>query len=338
MDILIKSFNRPYYLDRCIQSIYLNSQNPEFKIIVLDDGTPQKYLDKLHEKFPKIKIVKSDLYEEKSKAITVNITEINPKIPIELWINEAKKASNYFVLIEDDFWFTAPFNLKKYRLNLEADKILMLKLCWLGNSKLLPKNSISINNLYNSYNPNLFTENPFVFNLLFRFDRFKIRKILTLLKIYSEERFINYYTIYATSGAIFKKKYFVNLWKKHKNSVDEGLQLYNAVRFVNKRKKNSFFGFSNTEIMKTGFLSSATNQNKAYENIEVDMFTFNKIINEAWFIDDFDAMENYPKDLNSGKIEALLTKSNNPLATVSEWGKWVAQFKNQYTAFGCKID
>ena len=67
MDLLIKSFNRPYYLDRCIQSIYLNIHDNNFNIIVLDDGTPKKYLDKLLEKFPSITILKSDLYFEKSK-------------------------------------------------------------------------------------------------------------------------------------------------------------------------------------------------------------------------------------------------------------------------------
>ena len=338
MDILIKSFNRPYYLDRCIQSIVLNSQNSEYKIVVLDDGTPQKYLDKLLDKYPEIKILKSDLYEEKSNAIENNTSEITSKIPIELWINSAKKASNYFLLIEDDFWFTKSFNLKKFRLNLETDKIKMLKLCWLGNPKLITENTNSHNNLYSIYRPNLYTEKPYLFNLLFRIDRFKIRKILTFLKFYSEERFINYYTIYATSGAVFKKKYFLNLWKNHKNSVDEGLQLLNAVKFINKKKKSSNFGFSNNELMKTGFLSSASNQNKAFKNVAIDMFAFNKIINEAWFNNDFDAMENYPNDLNAEKIEELLINTNNPLAQASEWKKWVQAFKNQYISFGCKID
>lgn len=338
MDILIKSFNRPYYLDRCIQSIVLNSQNSDYKIVVLDDGTPQKYLNKLLEKYPEIEILKSDLYDEKSNAIENNYSEINSKIPIDLWISSAKNASNYFLLIEDDFWFTKSFNLKKFRLNLEADKIKMLKLCWLGNSKLLPEKTFSSNNLYSIYSPNLYTENPYLFNLIFRINRFKIRKILTLLNFYSEDRFINYYTIYATSGAIFKKKYFLNLWKNHKNSVDEGLQLLNAIKFINKKKKSSNFGFSNNELMKTGFLSSASNQNKAFENVVIDMFAFNKIINEAWFNNAFDAMENYPNDLNAEKMEELLINTNNPLAQVSEWKKWVQAFKNQYISFGCKID
>jgi hypothetical protein len=158
------------------------------------------------------------------------------------------------------------------------------------------------------------------------------------LKFYSDERFVNYYTIYATSGAVFKKKYFLNLWKNHKNSVDERLQLLNAVKFINKKKKSSNFGFSNNELMKTGFLSSASNQNKAFKNVVIDMFAFNKIINEAWFNNDFDSMENYPNDLNYEKMEELLIKTNNPLSQVSEWKKWVQAFKNQYISFGCKID
>ena len=39
MDIIIKSFNRPYYLDRCILSILKNVKG-DFKIKIVDDGTP----------------------------------------------------------------------------------------------------------------------------------------------------------------------------------------------------------------------------------------------------------------------------------------------------------
>lgn len=338
MDLLIKSFNRPYYLDRCIQSIYLNVHDNDFNIIVLDDGTPQKYLDKLLYKYPKISILKSDLYIEKSKAIANGDSNINSKIPIDLWISAAENASNYFLLIEDDFWFTKPIHLKKIRLNLESDKINMLKLCWLGNSKLLPKKTESFNDEYSIFSPNLYTTNPIQFDFIFRFHRFKIRKILTSLKIYSLERFLEYYTIYATSGAIFKRKYFLKLWKNHKNKVDEGLQLSNAVKHINRKKKLQYFGFTNSELMKTGFLSSASNQNKKYDTVNFDLFTFNKIMNEAWYNSFFDPMENYPNDLNSNRIEELLVAANHPSASNSEWKKWVDEFKNQYRDFGCNID
>jgi len=338
MDLLIKSFNRPYYLERCIQSIYLNIIDNDFNIIILDDGTPQKYLDKLVKKYPKITIIKSDLYLEKSNAIANEDSNVNTKIPIDLWISAAENSSNYFLLIEDDFWFTEPFHLKKIRLNLEFDKIKMLKLCWLGNPKLLPKKSYQFNDEYSIFTPDLYTTNPFLFNLVFRFHRFKTRKILTFLKIYSLERFLNYYTIYATSGAIFKKKYFLKLWKNHSNKVDEGLQLSNAVKFIGRKKKQQYFGFTNSELMKTGFLTSASNQGKKYENVNLDFFAFNKIVNEAWFNDVFDPMDNYPKDLNQNKIEELLVGANLSEASNSEWKKWVSEFKNQYLTFGCTID
>ena len=46
VNIFIKSFNRPYYLDRCLQSIE-NFVEGDFWVKVLDDGTPEKYLKKI---------------------------------------------------------------------------------------------------------------------------------------------------------------------------------------------------------------------------------------------------------------------------------------------------
>jgi glycosyltransferase involved in cell wall biosynthesis len=61
MDILIKSFNRPYYLDRCIQSVKKFVVNSDYKIIVLEDGTPEKYLNKIIEKHPEVRLLKSSM-------------------------------------------------------------------------------------------------------------------------------------------------------------------------------------------------------------------------------------------------------------------------------------
>jgi hypothetical protein len=165
-----------------------------------------------------------------------------------------------------------------------------------------------------------------------------VRKILTLLNVYSVDKLLEYYTIYATSGAIFKRKYFLKLWKNHNNKVDEGLQLSNAVKQINRKRKLQYFGFTNSELMKTGFLSSASNHNKKNVTLNFDLFAFNKIINEAWYNGTFDPMENYPNDLNSTRIEELLVVENHPTASSLEWKKWVEAFKNQYRNFGCNID
>lgn len=336
MDILIKSFNRPYYLDRCLQSIYLNCSESDFKIKILDDGTPQKYLDKLQNKFPEIEILKSNYYTEKSKSCILGLKPETMKIPIDFWISSAEKASDYFILLEDDIWFTQKVNLKAIYENAKSDSITLLKLFWLGNPKLIQSKSVLEKENYTVYDPKLYTKSPLLYTIaFFRFNRLKFREIFEFLNVYSYEKFLGYYAIYGVAGVVFKKEYFLALWSNHKNRIDEGLQLNNAVRFLSKNKTT--FAHTNNEVVKTGFLSSATNQFKDF-GVAVDMFLFNKIINEAWFSNQLDVMQNYPNEIEVATIEVILQKENNPKILPKDWLQWVASFRNQYQNFGCKID
>lgn len=340
MDIIIKSFNRPYYLDRCLQSIYKNVIDSDFTIKILDDGTPEKYLTRLKEKYPEIQIFKSESYNEKSAQITSDNAHFDNNqaiIPIKLWIEAAQNATDYFLLLEDDIWLTEKINLNATQTFLTTKKIFFLKLFWLGNDKLQEKKLIEKTGFINVYKPQLFASNPLLFRIIFRMHRWKSREILTFLRIYSKEKFLKYYTIYSVAGVIFKKEYFLNLWKNHNNSIDENLQLFNAVKFYN---KNPDLNFAQTtvEIAKTGFMSSATNQYKKYEGVDLDMFAFNRILNEAWYKNNFDVMEGFPKDLDQEKINKILEHENHPFAQKKEWQKWVERFKRQFQSFGCNID
>jgi GR25 family glycosyltransferase involved in LPS biosynthesis len=337
MDILIKSFNRPYYLDRCLQSIYLNCADSDFKIKILDDGTPQKYLDKLQEKFPNISILKSEYYDLKSKNCALGLKPEIMKIPIDFWIENAKNASDYFVLLEDDIWFTEKVNLNRIHEDLKLENLSMLKLHWLGNSKFIQSKSFQKKESITVFEPNLYTKSPLLYSVAFhRFSRLKFREIFKFFGIYSKEKFLNYYTIYAVAGVIFKKDYFLSLWKNHQNSVDEGLQIANAVRYIN--QKPTSFAHSNNEVLKTGFLSSATNQFKEHYEVNIDMFQFNKTINDAWFHDKLNVMNNYPKDISVEEISTILDSENNPKINSNDWKSWVSSFRNQYEQMGCKLE
>ena len=57
---------------------------------------------------------------------------------------------------------------------------------------------------------------------------------MKILKIHTPKRFLGYYSIYSVAGVIFNKDYFLTLWKDHKNTVNEGLQLFNALTYFNK--------------------------------------------------------------------------------------------------------
>ena len=225
MDILIKSFNRPYYLDKCIQSILKFVTDSSLKIIILDDGTPEIYLKKISDKYPMITILKSEYYQDKQNLITSNSEVFISKIPIRLWLSEAAKSTDYFMLLEDDIWFTKPLNINELNPVLRTKKSLMLKMFWLTNSKLIPNHFEEFNGKIKIFSPKLLTKNKLLYKIIFMFQRFKINQITSFLKLNTEQNKLNYYHIYSTAGVIFNKKYFLNLWHNHNNEVDENLQI-----------------------------------------------------------------------------------------------------------------
>lgn len=334
MDILIKSFNRPYYLARCIASIYANVLDRTVVIKVLDDGTPLRYLEKIQTDFPEVIIEKSAFYKEKSASIFNGGSTDDNRIPIDLWLNAAKKASDYFVLLEDDIWFTQKINLQEIQQVLKVENSAILKLYWLNNPKLVRGKEVKLQGIVSNYKPLVYTKFPFLHRLIFGTTRFGIRNIMQFLGLYSSEKALEYYSIYGVAGAIFEKKYFLDLWSDHNNQVDENLQLKNAVKFWYKNP-NIQFARTKEECVMTSFLSSATNKN--YDTGQFDVFEFNKIMNEAWFEGKLEVNTNFSTDLDRTQIEAILLEKNNPKASVKDWNVWILSFKKQFKDMGCAI-
>ena len=106
MNILIKSYNRPYLLHFTLKSIYENIVG-DYNVTIVDDGTPDVYLKKLNDEFPNVEIIKSIYYEEKSTIIR-NYENSKPassyvKLPHSDWNKVVNSfASDYFLILEDD--------------------------------------------------------------------------------------------------------------------------------------------------------------------------------------------------------------------------------------------
>lgn len=339
MDILIKSYNRPYYLDRCLFSInkYVNIGNG--KIFILDDGTPQIYLDKIVEKYPNVIIKKSEFYGQKVQFTTKGKRPEKYSIPINLWVGSAREASENFILIEDDTWFIYTIDLEEVNAEIEQNNVALTKLYWIGNSVINQnKKETRLKNIV-LLEPKLFTIIPALYYFIFyKFDRFKIRKALKFLKINTDEKQLAYRTIYAVAGMIFNKNYFARLWHNHQNTVDEGLQVYNAVKTFKAEKGKIKFARYNQEILKTGFMSAATNQHKEDYTANVDMFAFNKLLNEAWLYDKMDVISSFPNDINAQEIVRILNDDPKKGISPNDWINWVDSFKGYYLKMGCKID
>lgn len=339
MDILIKSYNRPYYLDRCLFSINKYVTIGNGKILILDDGTPQIYLDKIVEKYPNVILKKSAFYEQKVQFTTKGKRPEKYSIPINLWVDAARDASENFILIEDDTWFTDAINLEEVNDEIAQNNVALTKLYWIGNATINQnKKETQLKNIV-LLKPKLLTVIPALYYFIFyKFDRFKIRKTLRFLKINTDEKQLAYRTIYAVAGMIFNKNYFIKLWDNHQNTVDEGLQVYNAVKTFNAEKGKIKFARYNHEILKTGFMSAATNQHKEDYTANVDMFAFNKLMNEAWFYDKLDVIISLPNDINAQEIVRILNDDPQKRILPTDWINWIDSFKGYYLKMGCKID
>ncbi|WP_396158271.1 hypothetical protein [Flavobacterium sp.] len=339
MDILIKSFNRPYYLDRCLFSINKHVNIGNGKIKILDDGTPQIYLDKIIDKYPNVIINKSVFYEEKVRYTIEGKRPEKYNIPINLWVDAAQKASENFILIEDDTWFINDINLDEVNKEIAINNVALTKLYWIGNARInQSKKEIPLKNIILLI-PKLFTTIPAIYYFVFyKFDCFKIRKALRFFKINTDERELAYRTIYAVAGMIFNKNYFTKLWDNHQNSIDEGLQIFNAVKVFRNQNKNLQFARYKHEILRTGFISSATNQDKEVYAENVDMFVFNKLMNEAWLHNQLDVISSLPNDIQVQPIIKILDENSQKKILSKNWIDWVGSFKDFYIKMGCKID
>ncbi len=333
--ILIKSFNRAFYLERCIKSIQQNVLG-NYQIIVLDDGTPEKYLKKVQQNFPEIIIKKSLQYNDKVKAIEENLKlgkEINGfKIPTDLWIEAAENASEYFIMTEDDVWFTNKINLDEITDELQQNNIQLLKLGWLGNKNLSSKHQ-KISEKINREIPKLITTTQPFLNWIFQ-NKYKSYSILKKLNIVKPNAFYDYYALNSIAMGFYNKNYWLAIWQDFNNEVNEKKQLLSAISYYKKRKHQNFLARFHQEILKTTFSSSATNSYHKY-NIDLNINKVNHFLNEEWFSGNLDSMQNFPMDFSDNAIISLLQKNNFSDLEIENWKLWVKKFKQQYQEIGC---
>jgi len=340
MDIVIKSFNRPYYLDRCLQSIYQYVIG-EFTLRILDDGTPPQYLARIQEKFPAVQIFRSPRYEAKTTAIREHLQGAKifdqKVIPFDFWVEQIRACSDIFLLIEDDIWFTGPVALPAFSRQMKNYHLAMVKLSWLGNERLNCGKRILLSPTVDVDIEELVPDIPMITQAIV-LNRFRIRSVLyrTGLLRFCKSDFeyqLPLYTLYAVASAFFSKEYWLHLWPVGQSEVDEAEQLRRAALWW--RRTKSRFAKTKLELTRTSFITSATN---TFEGIRLDPFALNHVLNEAWLRSELDAMHDFPQDFSAEYVRPLLDAGINEDASYGEWVKWADKFKAQYRRLGCTVD
>ncbi len=336
MDIFIKSFNRPYYLERCLRSIYQFAEG-SFRIRVLDDGTPPEYLARIAEQFPEVAIFTSPLYEAKVAALRAHVagerTFDQRTIPTGLWLEHVAAGSDIFLLLEDDIWLTGPLRLAEIERTMMAQQLDMVKISWLGNPDVITGRKVPVGEQLEEIIPHI----PLASDLLV-LDKLGVRSALKKLGLMRLLRHdfqlqLPVYTLYGVASAFFTKRYWLHLWQDGQAHVDEVRQLQKAGQWY--KQQHGRYAKSRAELTKTSFITSTTNM---YKGVNLDIFAFNYYLNEAWWQGRLNPMQNFPADFSQDYLGAIIQATGDARVSVTEWAKWIQKFKAQYLSFGCEVE
>lgn len=257
----------------------MKNVNGDFQIKIVDDGTPKKYLDKIAEKYS-VEIIPTINYNQKSKNITEGKSNNGFAMPTVSWREAVEKASDYFLITEDDVWFCEKIDCLELIDQMQLNNIHLIKLGVLGiysDDNYAEIKSLS-QELETTYPLKTFTSNQFVMNM-FMFNQFKFFTILYKLGLVDNETKRKYWGINSILMGLYQKEYWLSIWEDAKGKVDEKQQLRNAAVWFHKNKK-AVFARMNQEVMRTTFQSLATGSYHEYGN-HFDVNRMNYILNEA---------------------------------------------------------
>jgi len=333
LDIIIKSFNRPYYLERCIRSIYLFVKG-NFTIKVLDDGTPPEYLKHIQSLFPEVILYRSPEYDKKAKAINDHVTGRSKynlsSIPSLFWVDVISKSTDIFFLLEDDIWLTQEIDLDDVEQGMHEKNVVLTKTYWANNKYFVSGQKEQLSTSLELYIPNISRLQIAIFQ-----NEWKLRSILYRLKLFTVDLkfLLPFYDLYSVASAFYKKEYWLYLWQDSSNKVEETYQLTRALQW----RKNNESGFAKTinEVTTTSFITSATNM---FSGVDLEIFHFNHHLNQAWINGKLDSMENFPKDFSIPYISEFLRDSNDNNCKPEEWHKWITHFKGIYVPLGFDVN
>jgi hypothetical protein len=294
MNIYIKSFNRPFYLDRCIQSVLFNVRNYD-NIIILDDGTLSKYVTKLQRKYPFVQWRFSGADDNKFELLRQEgFDEIKKKYPdpSQFWVRELQKEKEeYFLLLEDDVWIVQNIDLQLLKSNMAENSCVFLKFWYPPQEK-----NIELTTQYST------PQNHQI--------QYYTTNINTLHDIYA---------VWIVAFAIYKKEYWINNFRMVKRMGDEQTQLIEAQRYVSNHPEATFAKYDKRVIYQGWAIPGRATPE--YYDKGLIQHLFMDALNDAWFNDTFDITEGYPYDFSDEYLKKIMS-DYLPNTAIELWQKW----------------
>jgi len=293
--VYIKSFNRPFYLDRCIRSIRFNVKGCS-RIIVLDDGTLSKYVTRLSSLHPGVEFRSSGADDRKYELLRAErFDQIQSDYPVasDFWSAELRKeTAPYFFLLEDDAWVCRRLDLARIVASLVAHNAVMYKCWW-------PDEVESLHQVTQSLRA------PDGQGIDY-YD-FTATKIVDL------------YVAWVVAFAVFRADYWLNNFAGIKRMADEHTQLCNVQDFISAQPQ-SRFAKSPQRIVYQGWAIPGRSTPEYYDK-GLRQHLYMDALNEAWFEGRFDVDQGYPFDYSDDYLRSVLA-SRLPEDVVNVWQQW----------------
>lgn len=331
IDIFIKSYNRPYFLDRCLYSLFKYASG-SYRVTIWDDGTPEKYLSAIQEKYPLIQILDTPNAAKKrveiEQANQINDdSAISGGVPLAFWREQIVNGSDIFLLWEDDIWLHDTLDIDAYAALMLEKPINLIKVRWWGNENTNVGIVQPLTNEVEAIQPKL----HWLAEALVK-NKFYLNSISNLLKLKKDSYFLQLYTYYEVGDVFFNKKYWLYLWPEHLQQIEEMIQLGKAAEWARKNPATLFCKCMQEKGHST-YLSSATG--KMNEKDGFSMFRVNYLLNEAWLNGELNALENFPLNISVERIEQILSQASDINGNPEKWKQWTENFQRHFVSIGC---
>lgn len=316
INVYVKCFSRAAYLDRCLTSIERNLSGYG-RIVLLNDGLPARYLDRILERYPGADVRQSRKVTEGAPPPSTPPEEQARFDPARFWVEEIGKDQNpYMLLLEEDTWLTGPLNLSLMLRNMEANDALVLRLFWNGNPVFSGASEVFLSSLFEDGS---------------RIDYYAptVRSPADL------------YKIFFLAHGIYRTDYWLNSYTGIPRWNEERYALAKAREYVKRRHDagtKSRFAKTGEEMIRHCVSSTSRSDSGGIGvSQKIDAALYNDVMNEAWCDGALDPMDGYPQDFPEASLLSLF-KQRLTAGQVSAWRRWKEDYLSMYRRMGCSLD
>ncbi len=310
MNVYIKAFNRPFYLDRCLTSLARLASGVD-ATIVLDDGTEERFKSELRARHPSARWIESNADDGKMALLRMGaFEEIRRRYddPARLWARAlAAETAPRFVLLEEDTWLVRPLDFGVL-------------------DRVMAKLAVGFARLHWHL---LTTQGERVVH------QEVIGPDLTLDLVAGEPRRdpatggieeVDLYRLWQPALAAYRTDYFRHVFADVQHYADEAAQLRRAMDWIRGALERGPVRFARLgqPILFHGWAVPGRSDD-AYYREGLPQHVYMDCLNEAWLAGGFDAMASFPDDFATADLLRFFGARLGE-AAAQTWQRWRVEY------------